>query len=1100
MEIRLLGPSVRIMVDGESVDAGTPKERSILANLALEPGKVVPTQLIIDRVWGDTPTPRVRSSLYAYITRLRGRLAAAGAGSGVGLRSRSQGYLLEIAKEAVDWHRAELLRVRARALADSGDHRAAVVLLSEALDLWEGHPLAEISGAWAEGVRTNMLKSWSLLVQRWAESSMRIGHFDDVVTRVSEAAAADPVNERLAAVLMEALAGSGRHAEALEVHARLRADLADRLGIDPGPDTQAVFERILRGGAERRPEAGRRIGPADTAASGCGPDQANLAGMPQAGAPEPAPLGPEPTGQASDGLPRLLIHDNLPRDTANFTARTAELAEIVARVRGRPDTTTAIVIHGMAGRGKTTLAVRAAHAVRAEFHTRLFLDLCGHADSQPPLKPEQGIYKLLLTVGVPAEEIPSEPEARAALWTSRLAGRRTLLVLDDAIEPQIGPLLPGLPGCTVLVTSRRRLAEVDGVHHLELAPLDRNDSALMFSRTAGLDLGADSAVDGAVQRITAACEGLPLAIRVAGGRLRRHPGWTPRYLADRIERNGLAEIRSMSHDIAGVFATSYQALSEETRRGFLLLGGLHPSDAFSVPAAAAALGDTSETFTAAEAAIEELLDTHLIEETGPERYRMHALLREFARDRAAEEMTPEERREALLRIIDFYWAAADSADRTVHPGRRRPAPPPSRPSRLPEFGGALAARHWYETEYPVLEAVMACARECEFSDQPELRERAAHLPLCLGGLFGSDGPWESAERHLSAALELWMERGDGSGAAIAAFELSRVQRRSNLAAAAESVETALAEWRGAGDALGEAEALDLRGMLSREAGRNAAALRDHEAALTLYTRVGDERGRAQALSNIGVCQASLGDSAAAESAFSEARRLWQAVGDKHALGDVIANMAGVQFDRGYYRHAQRQCRKSLRLFQDLGDRRRSAVVLYNVGDIALYRDRNEEALDCFLTARRLLWEVGDEQKAAGACSGIGKALLALGRPNEAEDVLTQALALEVTKAVPVVQSQLMLALGDVSMALQRLDDAWTQYRSARALAGNGASAADERMADDRLGDLCARLGRPDEARSHWRRALALAERAQTPQKEAIRIKIELLGHSSCFVA
>ncbi|MDA0564142.1 tetratricopeptide repeat protein [Streptomonospora sp. S1-112] len=1092
MEIRLLGPSVRIMVDGESVDAGTPKERSILANLALEPGKVVPTQLIIDRVWGDAPTPRVRSSLYAYITRLRGRLAAAGGGSGVGLRSRSQGYLLEIAKEAVDWHRAELLRVRARALAESGDHRAAVVLLSEALDLWEGHPLAEISGTWAEGVRTNMLKSWSLLVQRWAESSMRIGHFDDVVTRVSEAAAADPVNERLAAVLMEALAGSGRHAEALEIHARLRAELADRYGADPGPATQAVFERILAGGGNGARTARQRAGAVSLPVAGAEVDPPP---------PEPGAVsrgaGDESTSPraSNERAPELPVFDNLPRDIDDFTAREAELADIVARARGRPDATTVVVVHGMAGRGKTALAVRAAHTVRPEFHTRLHLDMRGHTEGQPPLAPEHGLYRLLRAVGVPADEIPSEPEARAALWSSRLTGRRTLILLDDAIAHQVGPLIPGIPGCTVLVTSRRRLTELHGVQHLELAALDPAESAAMFLRAAGRDPDAetDPATRTAVERITADCEGLPLALRVAGARLLHRPAWTPQHLADRIARNGLAEMRSTSHDVAGVFATSFHALSSSARSGFLRVS-LHPSDRFSLPAAAAAIGDEDEGFAAAEAVIEELLDAHLIEETGPESYRMHALLREFARGRAAEETRAEERRSVLLRIIDFYWAAADAADRTVHPGRPRPEPRPSYRGGLPELDSPLAARRWYEAEYAALEAAMACARDGEFAPDPDFRARAAYLPLSLGGLYDSDGPWGSAEEQLRAALDLLRERDDAEGTAFAAYELSRVQRRLGRTALAEAnSRLALDMWRGREEGRGEAYARNQLGLVLGETGKNTEALIEHRVALKLLRASGDKRGCVQALDNIGTCAASMGDFSVAESAFGEALELLSDMEEPSIEASVLNNHAAILHHRGYHREATLMCDRATSAFEKLGNRLAVASSLSNGAEVLAYIGQHESALSRFRRARDHLIEMGDVVAAVKAIQGIGSALLALGRAQEALRALEEGLRLAGSCPAPAAEAPLLLACGDVARALRRTDDARRHYEAALELARHGVSALDELVAYDRIGDLCAAEGLMNEAVSHWRSAHGLAARMGTHHSQSTGIKISVMG-------
>ncbi|MFD0776281.1 BTAD domain-containing putative transcriptional regulator, partial [Streptomonospora algeriensis] len=268
MEIRLLGPAVRVLVDGRVADAGTLKERSILAVLALSAGKAVPTATLVERIWGPSPSASVRSSLYSCIARIRSRLESAG--SEAGLRKLPHGYALEIAPEAVDWYRVQNLRRQARDLAESGDHRAAVVLLSKALSLWEGEPLAEIPGEWIHGHRASMNQTRLLLVDSWARSCLRIGHYDDVIASVSETAAQHPNNERLAALLMEALAGSGRHAEAVDVYHRLRGVLAEE-GNNPGGPAQAAFQRVLAGQAREAEDSAGPSGalraPAEPAAA-----------------------------------------------------------------------------------------------------------------------------------------------------------------------------------------------------------------------------------------------------------------------------------------------------------------------------------------------------------------------------------------------------------------------------------------------------------------------------------------------------------------------------------------------------------------------------------------------------------------------------------------------------------------------------------------------------------------------------------------------------------------------------------------------------------------------------------------------------------------
>ncbi|GAA1760305.1 AfsR/SARP family transcriptional regulator [Streptomonospora arabica] len=1060
MEIRLLGPAVRVLVDGRVADAGTLKERSILAVLALSAGSAVPTGTLIERVWGPSPSASVRSSLYACIARIRSRMRAAGAGAG--LRKRSDGYSLEIAPEAVDWLRVKALRKRAQDLAEAGEHRAASVLLTEALDLWEGDPLSELPGEWTHATRAEMNQTRLILVNRWAEASMRIGHHDDVVAVVSEAAAGHPDNEQLTVRLMEALAATGRHAEAVDSYNRLRGVLAEE-GNNPGAATQEAFQRVLAGQTRVADEPASRV---------------------------PAPGAPGAGAERAAPPPR--VYDSLARDIGDFTARGPELAEILSFCRGASDATTVAVISGMAGVGKTALAVRAAHLLRDDFDIRLQLDLHGHSQGQEPLEPAQALHTLLRELEVEADRIPAEPQARAALWSSRLAGHRTLLVLDDAARGRIAPLIPGTPGCVVLVTSRWRLTELDGVHHVRLSEPSGPEAAGMLAAFAALGGGED---DPDVRRIAASCGRLPLALRVVGARLRLHPAWTPAHVADRLARKGLAEMRDLGHDVAAVFEMSFQALGAGARAAFLRIGA-HPVAEPSLPALAAALGDASPGAAAAEAAAEELLETNLVEETAPGRYRMHALLHEFARKRAAELLPEEERRAALLRTMDHYWSAADAADRAVHPERRRPAERPGGPALLPPFAGAADARRWFDEEYSAIDAAITGAREGEFADAPDVRRYAVRLPLAVAGLADSDGPWERSERHLAACLELCRAGADEENAALAAFELSRVQRRlRRLDDAKANAEAALEQWRREGDVGGEALARDQLGLVHFEAARNSAALREHTAALELFRRARDARGCAETLDHVGVCRGNLGDLASAESAFTEASAIARAAGDRQLEARSLGNMAGSLYLRGRHRDAVRICERVLAVFEELGDQRKLGQTMQNTAALLVYEGMYDEAVDLFGRAHEVLVRVGEEGPAIRALAGMSEALVELGRRSEAWAVTERAFELAGTLVDPVTESQLMRCYGDLLTSVQRTSEARLYYRNACGLAGNGVSVHDEMLALDRLGDVYARAGRGSEATAHWRRAWNLAEAMQAPQSSALRIKIESFGDS-----
>ncbi|WP_393916100.1 AfsR/SARP family transcriptional regulator [Halostreptopolyspora alba] len=1041
MEICLLAPGVRVLVDGQAIDAGPLKERSILAVLALADNRVVPRHVLIERVWGPEHPDKLRSSVYSYINRIRTRLSRANAD--VHLVSRPQGYALEIASESVDWHRVRALRARAGELSKAGEYREASALLWQALELWQGDPLAEVPGTWAQGMRTSMESMRLLLVAQWAETAMELGEFDDVVAVVADVAAEYPTNERLARIVIQSLAASGRQAEALESYERLRGHLAETLGSDPGTQTQRVYQRILNGHPVQR-EVGATVGPR--------------------------------------------VHDSLRRDIDDFVARGTELAEIVARARNNPEATVVQVISGMAGVGKTALAVRAAHLLREDFDVRLHLDLHGHADDHPP-DAMQALYTLLRMLDVPAERIPAEPQARAALWRSQFTRRRALLLFDDATHAQVAPLIPGTPGCFVLITSRRSLAELDTTAHLTLKPPNQADAVLMFATIAGLT--PQRASEAGIARVVRACDRLPLALRIGAARLSHHPTWTPEHLAEDLSRDRLGQMRLAHHDVAAVFELSFTALSPRAQAGFLRLG-LLPTTTFSLHTAAAGLGETS----VAESVVEELLDAHLLEEIGPAQYRMHDLVGDFVRRRAGEEIAAGERRSVLHRVLDHYLLVADAADRAAHPERKRLGLTVTHPTPLPAFDGPRAARQWFSSEYPALEAVLAHAYEHDFG------EHAGRIALALGGLFDTDGPWERAERHFAACLRLWRGLDHGPGIALAAYELGRAQRRQrNLAEAAGNARIALGEWERHGDVHGQACAHDLLGLVWFMTNRNSEALEEYRTALDLRRWVNDQGGAAHALDHIGMCQLQLGDYDAAESAFTDALALHRGLDNRYAEATTLGNFAELVFNRGYHRDAKRMCEQALSIFEELGDTRCVALALNNLGILADYKEDHHEALGYFQRAHQLLWRIGDENQAINAHTGIGTTQLALGHPERARDTLQRSLELVRPLEDPESESQIMLALGDTRVSLRQPREAMRCYRDAREQARRGGvSSMNEALAHERIGDLYTRHGQPSVALAHWNRALGIFDRLRVQRAETSRIKIEVSRQSGTIGA
>ncbi|HEX5118199.1 MAG TPA: BTAD domain-containing putative transcriptional regulator [Pseudonocardiaceae bacterium] len=467
------------VVEAENADQqvalGHARLRCVLAVLLVEANRFVSVDQLMDRVWGECPPQRGRAALYSYVSRLRTVFAAEPMAT---IERRPGGYVLTIDPLSVDLHRFRKLINDARLAVD--DTRA-VALFDEALRWWRGTPFAGLDTAWLASVRT------ALEVERQAaqldrtDAALRCGQHTHLLAELSTRAATRPLDERIAGQLMLALAGAGRPADALATYQHTRRALCDELGLEPGPELRRLHENILAGDQQ--------------------------------------PLLPTPGERVS---PAVVPHQ-LPAAARHFTGRHAELdtlTGLLGSTGATGDTVVISAIDGMAGVGKTALTVYAAHRLADRFPDGvLFSDLRGFTPEVDPAPPGQVLDHLLRGLGVPAAGIPPDLDARAGLYRSVLAGRRMLIVLDNAAdEAQLQPLLPATVGCRVIVTSRRRLVGLDDAVHLSLPVLDPVDAARLFRDLAG-DRAA-SADRPVVDRIVTLCGQLPLAIRITAARLR----------------------------------------------------------------------------------------------------------------------------------------------------------------------------------------------------------------------------------------------------------------------------------------------------------------------------------------------------------------------------------------------------------------------------------------------------------------------------------------------------------------------------------------------------------------------------------------------------
>lgn len=1014
----------------------------MLAILLWALGQPVSADSLVDRVWGDNPPPKARGSLYSYIARLRGRLQHA-EGSGMArLVSGSGSYTLQADPESVDLHRFRRLRAQARAIGDSGDQDQAFLLLRDADRLWQGEPLAGLSGNWVSRARASLEDERLAAALDRVAAGLRLGHHADLVREIADLVAEHPFVETLVGYLMVALHRCGRQAEALQTYRQARQRLVDELGTDPGPGLRDLHQRILRGDPE-------------------------LAARPAVG------------WSAQTGPP-----DNLPRDIPNFTGRAAEMRILIDTITATTTKTAVVIeaIDGMAGVGKSTFAVHAAHQLRARFpDAQLHLDLHAHDASRGPLDPASGLDALLRLLGVTAERMPATLAERAALWRTQLAHRRALVVLDDAASPeQVGPLLPGAPGCLVMITSRRRFPGLAGVHSLSLDVLSGDDAAALFTSIAGPQRAADTA---AVAEITRLCGYLPLAIHLVASRLSHRPAWGVADLARRLSLAGdrVGEIHTENPEIGLSFEVSYQGLTSDQQYLFRRMS-LHPGPGFTTSVAAAA---TAASLAASGRCIDVLLDHHLLEEPARGRFRFHDLIAAYARDLAMRHDPEPERHLAVRRILDYYLATADQADRILYPHRDRldvvvahPAVDVSRLARADE------AREWLDAELANLLSAARHAAEHQFP------EHAALLPHVLAKFLQTQGHWEKALAAHGWAIRAWRALGDPRGEARALTDLGFILTRTGrYADALRQEHEALAISRACNYRRGEADALDHIGIVYWQSSRFRDALACHEHALTIWREVGDLHGQADALAHSAVSLWHIGSYGEAMRRFEQALAIYRDVADRQGEAKTLNNIADVQERLGAYDDALLHYQQALAVAQEVGDRQGEAVLLNNMGNVYQRLGRYAESLTGYRKALAIYRDIGDRRCEADALNNIGAAFQRTHHYGEAVIHHQKALVVAHELAEPYQEARSLCHLGNAHLHSGRYDSALDDYRAALELSRQIGDPYQEGLALDGMGNVLLHTKGGPPARDRWRQALAVFERIGVPEAAAVRTRL-----------
>ncbi|MFI6564421.1 tetratricopeptide repeat protein [Streptomyces sp. NPDC050534] len=651
---------------------------------------------------------------------------------------------------------------------------------------------------------------------------------------------------------------------------------------------------------------------------------------------------PLPAPPQSSRRPRPAPRNDLPRDAPDFTGREAQLAAVHAAI----DSHGAVSVDGMAGVGKTCLAVHAAHRLAAEYPDgRLYVDLHGFTEGRPPLDPDSALRMLLGALDVPSEKVPQEGiEQLAACWRSELAHRRVVVVLDNAADAeQVRPLLPGAGDSVALITSRNRLLGLDEVPPVSLDVLDPRESAQLLARASGDPGGPDGRLGRdpqATAEVLRLCGRLPLALRLAAARLRHRPGWTVGILAERMTQ-GAGEFDAA---FGAALAMSVRQLNRSQARLFRLLG-LVPGESFDAYLVAA-LADVP--LHSAREMLEDLLDAHLVEQPTPDRYRLHDLVHQHARRTAAEQDPATEREQALRRVLDYYVHAAAAADASmpfVSPSRAAAAVPP--PAQLPHFSGKNEAFGWLVTEYGNLvaafetaAAVGADAHVCE-------------LPRFLRAYFAR----RCGTTHLNALFERSL-------------------------AASERL----------GDPLQLAEAYSDLGFARYNAGRMAEAAAAYEAAALRVSRTGDARMEAELTMRRGYLAWDAGDVEEPLELFRLAGKLYEQAGCPTGAAGAAASEAWAMLQLGHREEAARRAREVLAVPHADPAWPPALTARITLG-VAIAREEPDEAADHLHRALAVAREDGHLNNQAWCLNCLGVALRHMGRYEEALAAHREAFAL-----------------------------------------------------------------------------------------------------------
>jgi DNA-binding SARP family transcriptional activator/tetratricopeptide (TPR) repeat protein len=947
VRILVLGPVELVTADGVRVPLGGPKPKALLAALVRQRARVVSLTQIVDLIWDSSPPSTANASVHTYVSALRRGLVAAG-GSDATLTTRAPGYLLNVPAADTDLGAFATLVDRARRAERERAFADAVAGYDAALKLWRGSALGGVDAGFARSWAAALLEERLGVEEGRARAVIELGRPGDALTGLTRLVAAYPLREEGRALLMRALHLTGRQAEALEVYRAGRTHLLDELGIEPGERLRALHAEVLAGPA-----------------------------------PRPAPARTAPGDRR--GAPR-----NLPPDIGDFTGRDEDLAALL-RMGAEPDKRT-VVVSGFGGAGKSALAVHAAHLMSARFPDgQLFADLRGAGRE---LDAHEVLGRFLQAMGTPAAAVPVSTDERVERYRSCVAGRRMIIVLDNARgEHQVRPLLPGDPGSLVVITSRSRLTGLESPESIELGFLSQDSATAMLGKIIGTDRASAQPAD--AERIARLCGGVPLAVRAAGAKLLARPHWPLKSLVVRLsdERRRLDELTVGDLAIRSSLGLNYAELDERQRRAFHLLCLLDLPD-FGWWPVVPLLGDAVRDAQDAEDIVEHLVDLRLVDVAGVDpigrvRYRLHDLVQLFGAEQAAAE-APGEVTAAVSRTLETWMSLVTAATR----GLPRITVPPRRAA--------------------------AAAGDVD--------------PVLVEDVEDDPAGWLMAE---AAAVVRVVERahalgvGHGTTIALASLLAAPFAAGNEFDAWQRTHEVAVSAARANADRGAEAVVLAGLGQLHAEKDDFPAALDHFRRSRDLAAEIGDDDTVALALVGMGGAHRDLAEFDAALRDLSAAAELGERTGNRDVVAAANYGLGAISREHGHIAEATERLTRCAELYREAGDRRGMALALRGLSLCERAVAGHAAAADLAAEAAAILTDVGDELGAAYARQSWAKASLRLGHdPAAVEAAVSDCLEVCTRRGDRFGIALMTRTLGEVALATGDLASARTSLAAA----------------------------------------------------------------------